>query len=125
MACAKKTTTATTKVEKKVVEDNTVSVKFQINLVGAVADEVIYLVGNDKKIGAWDATKGKALKINKNGAYVSTAVKFEKGSIVEFKVCKTASWDNVEISVECNDLANHVFTADEDKTVTIDVYNFR
>lgn len=116
MACQKKTTSAV---------DNTVSIKFEINLIGAIADETIYLVGNDKKIGAWDATKAKALKKNKNGIYTAAAIKFEKGSAIEFKICKTQSWDNVEKSVENTELNNHAFVADEDKTITIDVYNFQ
>ena len=54
MATCKKTTT-TAKA------DNKVTVKFEINLEGAIADEAIYLVGNTKEIGTWDVTKAKAL----------------------------------------------------------------
>jgi hypothetical protein len=117
MATCKKTTT-TAKA------DNKVTVKFEINLEGAIADEAIYLVGNTKEIGAWDVTKAKALKKNKAGIYASTGIKFEKGTVVEFKICKTQDWNTVEKTVEGTELTNHVFTADEDKTVTIDVYRF-
>ena len=118
MATCKKTTTA-------VKADNKVTVKFEIELQGAIADEAIYLVGNTKEIGNWDVTKAKALKKNaKSGIYVSTAIKFEKGAVIEFKICKAQSWDTVEKTVEGTELTNHTFTACEDKTVTIDVYRF-
>ena len=117
MATNKKTTTA-------VKADDKVTVKFEINLEGAIADDVIYLVGNTKEIGNWDVTKAKALKKNKSGIYASTGIKFEKGAVIEFKVCKAQSWDTVEKSVEGTELTNHTFIADEDKTVTIDVYRF-
>lgn len=118
MATCKKTTTTAVKA------DNKVTVKFEINLEGAIADEAIYLVGNTKEIGSWDVTKAKALKKNKAGIYASTGIKFEKGTVVEFKICKTQDWNTVEKTVEGTELTNHTFTADEDKTVTIDVYRF-
>lgn len=117
MATCKKTTTA-------VKADDKVTVKFEINLEGAIADDVIYLVGNTKEIGNWDVTKAKALKKKKDGLYASTGIKFEKGAVIEFKVCKTQSWDTVEKTVEGTELTNHTFIASEDKTVTIDVYRF-
>ena len=119
MATCKKATTATT-----AKADNKVTVKFEINLEGAIADETIYLVGNTKEIGNWDVTKAQALKKNKAGIYASTGIKFEKGTVVEFKICKAQSWDTVEKTVEGTELTNHTFTACCDQTVTIDVYRF-
>ena len=63
-------------VEFELKADNKVTVKFEINLEGAIADEAIYLVGNTKELGNWDVTKAKALKKNKNGIYASTGIKF-------------------------------------------------
>ncbi len=117
MATAKKTTTAAK-------ADNKVTVKFEINLEGAIADEAIYLVGNTKEIGSWDVTKAKALKKNKAGIYASTGIKFEKGTVVEFKICKGQSWDTVEKTVEGADLPNHAFTVNEDQPFTVVVYRF-
>ena len=117
MATCKKTTIAAK-------ADDKVTVKFEINLEGAIADGTIYLVGNTKEIGNWDVTKAKALKKNKAGIYASTGVKFEKGTVVEFKICKAQSWDTVEKTVEGTELTNHTFTACCDQTVTIDVYRF-
>ena len=117
MATCKKTTIAAK-------ADDKVTVKFEINLEGPIADDNIYLVGNTKELGAWDVTKAKALKKNKAGIYASTGIKFAKGTIVEFKICKAQSWDTVEKTYEGTELTNHTFTADEDKTVTIDVYRF-
>ena len=104
--------------------EDKVTVKFEINLEGAIADEAIYLVGNTKELGNWDVTKAKTLKKNKAGIYASTGIKFEKGTVVEFKICKAQNWDTVEKTVEGTELTNHTFTADEYKTVTIDVYRF-
>ena len=50
IASCKKATTA-------VKTDNKAIVKFEINLVGAPAKDVIYLVYNTKEIGNWDVTK--------------------------------------------------------------------
>jgi hypothetical protein len=117
MATTKKTTTA-------VKADNKVTIKFEVELQGAIADEAIYLVGNTKELGNWDVTKAKALKKNKNGIYASAGIKFEKGTVVEFKICKGQSWDTVEKTVEGADLPNHAFTANEDQPFTVVVYRF-
>ncbi len=93
-------------------------------LVKAPTTGDLYLVGNVKALGEWDASKAVKLNYCEECGKYTVSKLLPLDSFIEFKILAGKTWDKVEKGTWCEDIANHTFVATKGTKVEIEVYNF-
>lgn len=89
-----------------------------------VSTNELYLVGNIKALGEWNAEKAVTLTYCAECGYFTVAKMIPAGETVEFKVLAAKTWDAVEKGIWCEDVMNHSFVAAKGVKVEIEIANF-
>ena len=85
--------------------------------------EEMYLCGENRASGAWDAALATKMKLTEDGW---RAIKMlPVGSTFEFKVLRDKSWHGVEKGTWGEEIPNHVITAEKGLVVHMNIPNFR
>ena len=117
------------KVANTVVEDeddivSLYNVHFTCRLLYAAKNqaEELYIITNTND---WDVNK--ALKMNKTSDNTFEAdMFFEKDTYLEFKICRSANWEDVEKGIWKEEIVNHNYViVDNDLEVEDLIHNFR
>jgi hypothetical protein len=83
----------------------------------------MYLCGENHASGSWDAARATKMKYTEDGW---RAIKYlPAGAKFEFKVLCAPSWHGVEKGTWCEEIPNHVITAEKGLVVHMNIPNFR
>ena len=93
-------------------------------LVKSPLKDELYLVGNVKALGEWDASKGVLLTYCAECGRYTASKMLPADTNVEFKVLAGKTWDAVEKGTWGEDVANHAFVATKGTKVEVEVLNF-
>ena len=93
-------------------------------LVKAPKKEEVYLVGNVKALGEWDASKGILLTYCKELNCYHASKMLPLDAKIEFKVLAGKTWEQVEKGTWFEDVPNHSITAKKGTKVEVEVANF-
>ena len=73
----------------------------------------------------WDPKKAVKMKANPDNSFTAT-IAFPKGTALEFKICRSKNWKDVEKGIWKEEIVNHNYViVDQDLVVEDLIYNFR
>lgn len=104
--------------ENPILED-IVTVKYKVMVRGNKTD-TLYLLSNYTN---WDIREADVF--TKENDIFTLTKKYPKNYDLEFKVSYSKSWDGVEKGMFGEEIVNHHYVLDNDKTIEDIVYNFR
>lgn len=81
----------------------------------------LYIVTNTT---GWNLGKAIPMKKNKDDSFTATA-SFPVGTHLEFKICKSTSWKDVEKGIWKEEIINHYYHLEKDMEVEDLIHNFR
>ena len=84
--------------------------------------EKVYLCGNTRNLGEWNATK--AVQMRQVGDYFVVRKRFPLGAQVEFKALVERNWGCVEKGIFFEEIGNNVLTAEKGLVYTWHVPTF-
>ena len=96
-------------------------VKFVVTTPHAVRK--LYMCGNTDNLGAWDVANAK--EMHKKEDRFELIKYFPVGEEVNFKILEKMTWERVELGYWCEDIANHVITAQKGLVVNMEIPNFK
>ncbi len=73
----------------------------------------------------WDPKKAVKMKANPDNTFTAS-MSFPKGTALEFKICRSANWKDVEKGIWKEEIVNHNYViVDKDLEIEDLIYNFR
>lgn len=109
-------------VEMPVVE--TYNVNFTAKLLYEATDaaEELYIITSYTN---WDVNQAVKMKRHADGSFTAS-ISFPKNTLLEFKICRSQNWSDVEKGIWKEEIVNHNYVVvDKDLEVEDLIYNFR
>ena len=73
----------------------------------------------------WDLTQAVKMKKHPDGTFTAS-MSFPKNTLLEFKICRSQNWSDVEKGIWKEEIVNHNYVVvDKDLEVEDLIYNFR
>lgn len=110
-------------LEDEPEEEETVQVSFHSKLLYEAQGQAdhLYIVTNTM---AWNPASAIPMKKNKLGIFSATAT-FPKNTHLEFKICRSKDWKDVEKGIWKEEIQNHYYYLTQDIEVEDLIHNFR
>ena len=109
-------------VEMPVVETYTVNFTAKLLYEATNAADELYIITSHTD---WDLTQAVKMKKHPDGTFTAK-MSFPKNTMLEFKICRSQNWSDVEKGIWKEEIVNHNYViVDKDLEVEDLIYNFR
>ena len=109
-------------VEMPVVETFNVNFTAKLLYEATNAAEDLYIITSHSE---WDLTQAVKMKKHPDGTFTAS-MSFPKNTFLEFKICRSQNWSDVEKGIWKEEIVNHNYVVvDRDLEVEDLIYNFR
>ena len=109
-------------VEMPVIETFTVNFTAKLLYEATNAAEELYIITSYTE---WDVNQAVKMEKHPDGSFTASMT-FPKNTILEFKICKSKNWSDVEKGIWKEEIVNHNYVVvDKDLDVEDLIYNFR
>ena len=109
-------------VEMPVVETFKVNFTAKLLYEATNAAEDLYIITSHTD---WDLTQAVKMKKHADGTFTAS-ISFPKNTLLEFKICRSQNWADVEKGIWKEEIVNHNYVVvDKDLEVEDLIYNFR
>ena len=109
-------------VEMPVIETYNVNFTAKLLYEATNAAEELYIITS---FTDWDVTQAVKMKKHADGTFTAS-MSFPKNTLLEFKICRSQNWSDVEKGIWKEEIVNHNYiVVDKDLEVEDLIYNFR